>query len=69
MIGDAAMPAFIHHHEARPLAMVCPSCAVVPMHIKAVAPQWHMVKPSLTYECTNCGAEVTELLATPELLH
>jgi len=49
--------------------MVCPSCAVVPMHIKAVAPQWHMVKPSLTYECTNCGAEVTELLATPELLH
>ena len=69
MIGDTAMPAFIHRHEPKPPAMVCPSCAVVPMRVKAVAPQWHMAKPPLTYECTNCGAELTELLATPELLH
>jgi hypothetical protein len=64
------MPAFIHLHELKAPVMVCPSCAVVPMHIKAVAPpQWHMAKPALTYECTNCGAELADLLATPELLH
>jgi len=63
------MPAFIHHHEAKAPAMVCPTCAVVPMHIKAVGPQWSMAKLALTYECTNCGADVTELLTTPELLH
>jgi hypothetical protein len=69
LIGDAAMPAFIHHHEAKAPAMVCPNCAVVPMRIKAVGPQWRIAKVTLTYECADCGAEVTELLRTPELLH
>jgi hypothetical protein len=62
------MPYIHHHHQAKPPAMVCPSCAVVPMHIKTVTPQWRMSKPT-SYECTNCGAEVTELMSTPELLH
>jgi hypothetical protein len=38
LIGDAASPAFIHHHEADALAVVCPNCAVVPMRFKAVGP-------------------------------
>ena len=38
LMGDAAMPALIHLHEANALAMVYPHCAVVPMHFKAVGP-------------------------------
>jgi hypothetical protein len=63
------MPAFAHHLEAKSVVIVCPSCAVVPMHIKVVASRWRWAKLTLTYECTNCGAEVTELMTEPELLH
>jgi len=63
------MPVFIHHHKVKPSVLICPSCAVVPMHIKVVAPHWTTVKVPTTYECADCGVDITELLDTPELLH
>ena len=32
----ADMPAYIHHHDAEPAFMTCPSCARLPMYIKNV---------------------------------
>ena len=58
------MAAFIHLQSAEPLVIVCPSCAVVPMHIQAVATQWRMAKPTFTYECTNCGKREAATLAS-----
>ena len=51
------MPAYIHHHDAEPPFMICPSCLRLPMYIKDVTPHWSMAKLDFTsYECSNCGA-------------
>jgi hypothetical protein len=42
------MPAYIHHHDAEPPFMICPSCERLPMYIKDVAPRWSMAKIDLT---------------------
>ena len=63
------MPAYIHHHDAEPPFMICPSCARLPMYIKDVAPHWSMAKIDLTYECSDCGAEIRQTVIKPELLH
>ena len=49
--------------------MICPSCAGLPMHIKDVTPHWSMAKIDLTYECSNCGAEIRQTMTKPELLN
>jgi DNA-directed RNA polymerase subunit RPC12/RpoP len=65
----ADLPAFIHHHDAEPPLIVCPSCARLPMYIKEVAPIWSMAKLDLTYECSNCGAQIRQTVTEPELLN
>jgi hypothetical protein len=63
------MPAYIHHHDAEPPFMICPSCERLPMYIKDVAPHWSMAKIDFTYECSNCGAEIRQTVTKPELLN
>jgi len=41
------MPAYIHHHDAEPPFIICPSCVGLPMCVKAVAPHWSMAKIDL----------------------
>jgi hypothetical protein len=65
----ADMPAFIHHHDPEPPFIICPSCTRVPMYIKEVAPIWSMAKLDLTYECSNCGAQIRQTVTEPELLN
>jgi hypothetical protein len=63
------MPAFIHHHDAKPPFMICPSCAGLPMHIKDVVPHWSMAKIDFTCECFNYGAEIRQTVTKPGLLN
>jgi hypothetical protein len=63
------MPAYIHHHDAEPFFMICPSCERLPMYIKDVAPHWIMAKIDFTFECSHCGAEIRQTVTKPELLH
>jgi hypothetical protein len=63
------MPAFIHHHDAEPPLIICPSCARLPMYIKEVAPIWSMATLDFTYECSNCGAQIRQMVTKPELLN
>ena len=63
------MPAYIHHRDAEPPPIICPSCARPPMYIKDVAPHWSMAKIDFTYECSICGAQITQTLTKPELLN
>ena len=63
------MPAYIHHHDAEPAFMTCPSCAGLLMYIKDVAPHWSMAKIDLSYECSNCVAQIRQTVAKPELLN
>jgi hypothetical protein len=46
------MPAYIHHHDAEPPFIICPSCVGLPMCVKDVAPHWSMAKIDFTYECS-----------------
>jgi hypothetical protein len=48
------MPAYIHHHDAEPPFVICPSS---------------MAKIDFTYECSDCGAEIRQTLTKPELQH
>jgi hypothetical protein len=63
------MPAYIHHHDAEPPFMICPSCVGLPMYVKDVAPHWSMAKIDFIYECSDCGAEIRQTMTKPELLH
>ena len=49
--------------------MICPSCVGLPMYVKDVAPHWSMAKIDVTYECSDCGAEIIQTMTKPELLH
>ena len=63
------MPAYIHHHDAEPPLIICPSCVRLPMYIKEVAPHWTMAKIDFTYEFSNCGAQIRQTVTKPELLN
>jgi hypothetical protein len=63
------MPAYIHHHDAEPPFMICPSCLHLPMYIKDVAPHWSMAKIDFTYEFSNSGAQTRQTVTKPELLN
>ena len=63
------MPAYIHHHDAEPAFMACPSCARLPMYIRDVAPHWSTATIDLTYECANCGTQLRQTVTKPELLN
>jgi hypothetical protein len=43
------MSAYIHHHDAKPPFIICPSCVGLPMYVKDVAPHWSMAKIDFTY--------------------
>ncbi len=64
--SGADMPAYIHHYDAEPSFMICPSCERLPMYVKEVAPHWSMAKIDFTYECSDCGAEIRQTVAKPE---
>jgi hypothetical protein len=36
------------------------------MYVKDVAPRWSMAKVDVTYECSDCGAEIRQTVAKPE---
>ena len=63
------MPAYIHHHDAEPAFMICPSCDRLPMYIKDVAPHWSIATIDFTYECSNSGVQIRQTVAKPELLN
>jgi hypothetical protein len=63
------MPAYIHHHDAEPLFMICPSCERLPMYTKDATPHWSMAKIDFTYECSDCGAEVRQTVTKAHLLN
>ena len=50
----------IHHHDAEPPFMTCPSCERLPMYIKDATPHWSTAKIDFTYECSDCGAEMRQ---------
>jgi len=54
------MPAYIHHHDAEPAFIICPSCERVPMYFKDATPHWRTAKVDFTYECSECGAEMRQ---------
>ena len=68
-LGRADMPAYIHHHDAEPAFVICPSCVGLPMYVKDVAPHWTMAKIDFTYECSDCGAEVRQTVTKADLLN
>jgi len=63
------MPAYIHHHDAEPAFIICPSCERLPMYIKDVAPHWSIATIDFTYECSNCGVQIRQTVGKPELLN
>jgi uncharacterized Zn finger protein len=63
------MPAYIHHHDAEPPFIICPSCVGLPMYVKDVVPHWSMAKIDFTYECSDCGTEIRQTMTKPEMLH
>jgi hypothetical protein len=65
----ADMPAYIRHHDAEPPFMICPSCVGLAMSVKDVSPHWNVEKVDLTYECSDCGAEIRHTVTKPELLN
>ena len=63
------MPAYIHDNDAEPPFITCSSCSRLPMYIKEVAPIWSMATLDFTYECSNCGAQIRQMVTKPELLN
>ena len=63
------MPAYIQHHDAESAFTICPSCERLPMYIKDVAPHWSIATIDFTYECSNCGVQIRQTVAKPELLN
>ena len=64
------MPAYIQHrqhHEVEPIAIVCPCCLRLPMHVVEVQHHWSMTKLDFIYECSDCGTEVKKTVAKAEL--
>jgi len=39
------------------------------MYIKDVAPHWSIATIDFTYECSNCGVQIRQTVAKPELLN
>ncbi|WP_235977110.1 hypothetical protein [Bradyrhizobium archetypum] len=68
-VGRANMPAYIHHDGIEPGFVICPSCVGLPMFVRDVEPNWSQAKIDFTYECADCGAEVRQTVAKPELQH
>lgn len=58
------MLATAHLHDARPAVVVCPQCAQRLMEIKDV--QWAAAKLEFTFECADCGTELSKTVAGEE---
>lgn len=63
------MPAYMHHHDADPMGIICPSCMGLPLHIRDVEPLWSAARLDFIYECTDCGAEVRKTVTKSERRH
>ena len=68
-VGRAEMPAYIHHDDIEPAFIICPSCVGLPMYVKDVAPHWSMAKIDFTYECSDCGVEITQTVIKADSLN
>ena len=50
-----------------PTLVHCPTCAVLqPMHINGVLPALYCGKDTIFYQCTKCGNETTERVASED---
>ena len=58
------MLANAHLHDAKPVVIVCPHCAQRLMEIKDV--QWAAAKLEFTFECADCGTELSKTVAGEE---
>jgi predicted RNA-binding Zn-ribbon protein involved in translation (DUF1610 family) len=64
------MPAYIRHHDAAEAPfMICPRCIGLTMYVRDVAPRWSRAKIDVTYECSDCGAEIRQTVTKPEVLN
>jgi ribosomal protein L44E len=54
------MPAYIQYHRPEPVAVFCPQCFGLPLHIEHVEPVWSAARVDVIYACEECGAEVRE---------
>jgi hypothetical protein len=67
MPGGAASRPFTsvgHRFAAR---VYCPTCDVFqPMHVNAVRPALYCGKDTIFFQCTRCGNETTERVASEE---
>ncbi|MFL6836442.1 MAG: hypothetical protein ACJ8FZ_03935 [Bradyrhizobium sp.] len=63
------MPAYVQNRRVEPTFITCPSCAGLPMYVKEVDAHWAMAKIDFTYECSDCGAEITKTVIKPDLRH
>ena len=68
-LGRADMPAYIHHHDAEPAFVICPSCVGLPMYVKDVAPHWTMAKIDFTDQCSDCVGKVRQTVSKADLLN
>jgi hypothetical protein len=63
------MPAYVQNQRVEPAFIICPSCAGLPMYVKEVDPHWSIATIDFTYECSDCGAEITTTVIKPGLPH
>jgi hypothetical protein len=63
------MPAYIHHHDAEPPFIICPSCVGLPMARQGRRTALSMAQIDFTYECSDCGAEVRQTVTKADLLN
>jgi hypothetical protein len=63
------MPAYVQNQRIEPACIICPRCAGLPMYVKEVDPHWTMAKIDFTYECSDCGAEITTTVIKSDLRH
>ncbi len=62
------MPAYVQNQRIEPTFIICPSCAGLPAYVKVDA-HWAIAKIDFTYECADCGAEITKTVTKPGLQH
>jgi hypothetical protein len=63
------MPAYVQHNEVEAAFVICPSCVGLQMFVREIEPHWSMTKIDFTYECSDCGTEITKTIVKLEPRH
>jgi hypothetical protein len=67
MPGPASSKPFASVGYRFPAMVHCPTCdALQPMHINGLQPALYCGKDTIFYQCTKCGNETTERVASEE---